>query len=166
MKPCIWSKRKFEKDGTEWFRGGDNITYKQNEISRSEHEVHPPRVFKGNQFQPMNTHNYWLLQNNGAGEGVDNYYTFSFTYEFAANQDDELWFAHAIPYTYTRMNEKIVELREKYGLGLKYPIAAQAQPEEGEEQEKSEANQTLKVNLLCNSLGRLPVPLLTITENV
>jgi hypothetical protein len=27
MKPCIWSRRKFEKDGTGWFRGGENITY-------------------------------------------------------------------------------------------------------------------------------------------
>ena len=43
----------------------------------------------------MNTHNYWLLNNNGAGEGVENYYTFSFTYEFTAHQDDErhLWAA-------------------------------------------------------------------------
>ena len=34
MKPLIYSKSRNEKDGTEWFRGGENITYKQNEISR------------------------------------------------------------------------------------------------------------------------------------
>jgi hypothetical protein len=34
MKPCIYSKRKFEKEQIGWFRGGENITYKQNEIAR------------------------------------------------------------------------------------------------------------------------------------
>jgi hypothetical protein len=47
--------------------------------------------------------NAFLLSNNGAGEGVDYYYTFSFTYEFEANVDDEVSFAHAIPYTFTNM---------------------------------------------------------------
>jgi hypothetical protein len=54
---------------------------------------------KGN----LNNNNAFLLNNNGAGEGVDFYYTFSFTYEFQAGVDDEVWFAHAVPYTYTRM---------------------------------------------------------------
>lgn len=51
------------------------------------------------------------MNNNGAGEGVENYYTFSFTYEFEPNQDDEVWFAHAIPYTYTDMQENLAEMR-------------------------------------------------------
>jgi cytosolic carboxypeptidase protein 2/3 len=34
MKPLIWSKRKNEKDGTGWFRGGKDITYKANRIPR------------------------------------------------------------------------------------------------------------------------------------
>ena len=55
--------------------------------------------------------NAFLLNNNGAGEGVDFYYTFSFTYEFEADADDEVWFAHAIPYTYTRLQERLSELR-------------------------------------------------------
>jgi hypothetical protein len=61
----------------------------------------------------FNNGNAFLLSNNGAGEGVDFYYTFSFTYEFEANVDDEVSFAHAIPYTYTNMQEKLVEIREK-----------------------------------------------------
>ena len=28
MKPCIWSKRRNEADGTGWFFGGEEITYK------------------------------------------------------------------------------------------------------------------------------------------
>lgn len=47
--------------------------------------------------------NNFLMNQAGAGEGVDFYYTFSFTYEFEANVEDELYFAHAIPYTYTHM---------------------------------------------------------------
>lgn len=58
-----------------------------------------------------NNNNAFLLNNNGAGEGVDFYYTFSFIYEFEANADDEVWFAHAVPYTYTKMQEKLSELR-------------------------------------------------------
>jgi cytosolic carboxypeptidase protein 2/3 len=34
MKPCIWSKRKNQADGTEWFRGGEEISYTQNDIPR------------------------------------------------------------------------------------------------------------------------------------
>ena len=35
MKPCIWSKRKFQKTGTGWFRGGEDISYTQGEIPRT-----------------------------------------------------------------------------------------------------------------------------------
>jgi hypothetical protein len=43
------------------------------------------------------------------GEGVDNYFTFSFSYEFEAHENDEVWFAHAIPSTYTEMNQFLYE---------------------------------------------------------
>jgi hypothetical protein len=55
--------------------------------------------------------NNFLMNQNGAGEGVDFYYTFSFTYDFESNVEDELYFAHAVPYTYTNMQEKLLELR-------------------------------------------------------
>lgn len=88
-------------DGTGWFRGGDNITYTQNTIQRYDNQANPPKSM-GNNF---------LMNQAGAGEGVDFYYTFSFTYEFEANTDDEIYFAHAIPYTYTLMQERLLELR-------------------------------------------------------
>jgi hypothetical protein len=87
--------------------------------------------------------NTFLMNNNGAGEGVENYYTFSFTYEFEPNQDDEVWFAHAIPYTYTDMQEKLAEIR----FNPSY-------------------SDFLKMNIQCFSLGKNPVPLITITENI
>ena len=48
------------------------------------------------------------MNTNGAGEGVDFYYTLSFTYEVEANINDELLFAHAIPYTYSELQEKLL----------------------------------------------------------
>ena len=110
----------------------------QNEILRYENEMAPPKQVKGY----LNHQNAFLLNNNGAGEGVDYYYTFSFTYEFEAHVDDEVYFAHAIPYTYTKMQKTLSEIRkeEKY-------------------------SSFLKMNILCYTLGKSPVPLLTITEN-
>ena len=35
-------------------------------------------------------------------KGVENYYTLSFDYRFEYTAD-EVWFAHAVPYTYTCM---------------------------------------------------------------
>ena len=58
-----------------------------------------------------NNNNAFLYNNNGAGEGVDTYFTFSFTYEFMPNQDDEVWFAHAVPSNYTQMQESLLKLR-------------------------------------------------------
>ena len=37
--------KKFEKDGTGWFRGGENITYTQNQISR--YDYLPPKTLQG-----------------------------------------------------------------------------------------------------------------------
>lgn len=136
MKPCIWSKKKFDKNETGWFRGGENITYTQNEILRRENEVSPPKNTKSNE-------NQFLINNNGAGEGDDYFHTLSFTYEFEAGENDELYFAHAIPYTYTHMQENLLKLRQ------------------------NEAHkEILKMNILCFTLSKTPVPLITITDKV
>lgn len=79
MKPCIWSKRKNEADGTEWFFGGDEITYKQNQIPR-ENDQNIEKMQTNE-----NNNNAFLYNNNGAGEGVDFYFTLSFKYEFTPN---------------------------------------------------------------------------------
>ena len=100
MKPCIWSKRRHETEGVDWFRGGEDISYAQNDIPRdteNNNEGHPVKKMHANE----NNNNAFLYNNNGAGEGVGTYFTLSFTYEFTPNQDDEVWFAHAVPSTYT-----------------------------------------------------------------
>lgn len=87
-----------------------------------------------------NNNNAFLYNNNGAGEGTDYYYTLSFKYEFEPNQDDEVWFAHAVPSTYTQMQENLLKIRNN-------------------EDYKS----FLKMNILCLSLAKNPLPLITIT---
>jgi hypothetical protein len=47
MKPCIWSKRRNEKENVGWYRGGENISYEQNEIQRHENQASPPKFIKG-----------------------------------------------------------------------------------------------------------------------
>lgn len=91
----------------------------------------------------LNNNNAFLYNNNGAGEGVDTYFTLSFKYEFMVGEDDELWFAHAVPSTYTDMQKQLKGIRED-----------------------PKHQGYLKMNVLCNSLAKIPLPLITITENV
>jgi hypothetical protein len=55
--------------------------------------------------------NAYLQNNNCAGEGIDKYFTLSFVYEFEANKNEELYFAHAIPYTFTDMQKNLLEIK-------------------------------------------------------
>jgi len=88
-------------------------------------------------------HNDRFLQNNnGCGEGTENYYTLSFDYRFEYCEDT-VWFAHAIPYSYTEMQHSIKE-------HMLNPLT----------------KQYLKADILCNTLCGMPVPVLTITDNV
>jgi cytosolic carboxypeptidase protein 2/3 len=108
MQPCVWSKSRHEAEGTGWFRGGDDVTYKANQIPR---RYHVSDAAEGQQKVPLTDGHFreptnaFLVTANGAGEGAARYFTLSFTYEFTAHQDDEVWFAHAVPWTYTDMNK-------------------------------------------------------------
>ena len=87
-----------------------------------------------------------LFNYNGYGEGIDNYYTLSFTYKFEY-LDDEVWFAHAVPFTYTDQMLDLQKLR-------KIEEAKQAQ------------DRMLTTSILCKTLAGVPCPLLTITSDV
>ena len=91
----------------------------------------------------VNNNNAFLYNNNGAGEGVDTYFTLSFKYEFLSGEDDELWFAHAIPSTYTEMQEGLKDVRSD-----------------------AKHSSYMTMDILCQTLSKAPVPLITITENV
>ena len=62
------------------------------------------QISNGNKYFKKISNNY-LLNQNGLGEGVDTYFTLSFSYDFDANENDEVYFAHTIPYTYTDLNQ-------------------------------------------------------------
>jgi hypothetical protein len=81
-----------------------------------------------------------MQANNGHGEGSDNYYTFQFEHKFE-HPNDEVWFAHAVPYTYTTLQTKL-------------------------KQHVTESPTTFRAEVMAMTVGGLPVPLLTITENV
>ena len=77
------------------------------------------------------------------GEGTYNYFTLSFSFDFDAHSNDELWFAHSIPYTFSDMNKKLAHLRDS-----------------------PSCQSILRLDLLGLSLAKLPVPILTITEQI
>lgn len=79
-----------------WERACENIKYFRNEIPRYDIDA--------TKFAFNLNDNKFLQKNNGHGEGVDNYYTLSFDYRFE-HPNDVLWFAHAVPYTYTDMQK-------------------------------------------------------------
>jgi hypothetical protein len=80
MKICILSSYHKKKSGKDWFRGGEDIKYFQNDIPRKAANHHG----MGN--------NQVLYSNSGAGEGLQCYFTLSFSYEFEEDED-EVWFA-------------------------------------------------------------------------
>lgn len=101
MKPCIYSRLEFEKSGKGWFRGGENIKYIQNDIPRKANSYHSNTTATGNlQNKPTSSsanpsgvlNSSVLLNNNGAGEGLEYYFTLSFEYDFP-EEEDEVWFA-------------------------------------------------------------------------
>ena len=138
MKPVVFSMQQFLSKQQKpadfdpgwykefWQRGCDNIKYYQNDILRN-----------GLPLAKNKQSDKFLQQNNGLGEGDNNYYTLSFDYKFEY-LNDEVWFANAVPYTYTDLNDFIAQ----------------------------HSHSDLRVEMLCLSLAHRPVPLLTITDNI
>ena len=81
MKPCVKSKKHEEQQGVGWHRDCEEISYKRNDILRDRSKV-PSESLKSN---------YKLAQYY--------FFTLSFTYTLLYD-NDEVSFAHAVPYTY------------------------------------------------------------------
>ena len=130
MRILVWSKKRHETEGIGWHRAGLNISYSSNHI---------PRSYKvadgGESMSPIDLF--------AQDRSTRTFHTLSFTYEFEAHGDDEVWFAHSLPYTYTEMNEQLSTLKEN-----------------------KDNSSFLRVGMLGLTLGKLPIPLLTITDNV
>ena len=85
MKPSLWSLRAFQRNGRGWYHGGFNVEY---DISPYHSEIN-----KMNPHKPKS------------------YYAMSFTYKFDYD-DDEVFVAYTIPYTYTQMQSHIRQIKE------------------------------------------------------
>lgn len=129
MLPCIYSKKHYRETGKEWFRGGEDVKYFQNDIPRK-----TGNAGVGN--------NVILMNNNGAGEGLEFYFTLTFSYEFEEDED-EVYFAQAVPYTYSDLTKDLSSL-----------------------QLKASPSNCLHLNILCKELSGTGVPLATITDQV
>lgn len=111
MQPAVFSTKLSQETGTKWHRDGQSIGYTENIPSSSSN-------FTGRQ----------------------KYYTLTFTYTFKY-EDDEVFFAYAIPYTYSDLNKYLDILRTNY-------------------------TDICKVYPLCNSIAGNVCYMMTITENV
>ena len=83
MKPCVFSKRKYEESGLEWHRDGEDIAYFQNDMLRVRPNINSPSARNRDQDKQ-----YFM--------------TLTFTYTFSFDED-EVSFAHCYPYDYHRL---------------------------------------------------------------
>ena len=81
MKPWVKSVKHFKSTGVGWHRDWTNISYKMNQFLRNKNRKPTEEDEQGNQL--------WSFY----------YFTLSFTYELLYD-NDTVFFAHAIPYTY------------------------------------------------------------------
>ena len=113
MKPLVRSLRKEQTKGISWHRAGDAVSYYENNI---------PRVLGLNTRLPQF------------------YYTLSFIYTFEY-EEDEVFFAHCYPYTYTDLQRHMASV-----------IVRSAD--------------ILRVDSLCQSNAGNDCPVLTITSDL
>lgn len=113
MKPLVRSVRKEQATGVSWHRAGDSVTYYQNNI---------PRNVRLDSNLPQF------------------HYTLSFVYTFEY-EDDEVFFAHCYPYTYTDLQRYL----QNVVIGNR---------------------DLVRVDELCQTIAGNQVPVLTVTNDV
>jgi hypothetical protein len=84
----------------------------------------------------------FLYNNSGAGEGLEYYFTLSFIYEFEEDED-EVYFAQAVPYTFTDLQKDLIRMRDL-----------------------TQGQNFMQYNILCKELSGSPCPMITITDNI
>lgn len=82
LKPWVKSVNLFKEKGIGWHRDGEDISYKMNGFLRNRERKPGPDDLQSNSL--------WTYY----------YFTLSFTYELLYD-NDTVFFAHAVPYTYT-----------------------------------------------------------------
>lgn len=125
MKPWVFSQKAFEEKGEEWHRDGHNISYKVNDIIRNKHLI--PADADKQTLKKLARH----------------FYTLSFDYTLRYD-NDEVYFAHAYPYTYS---DHLIPFLDKIANNESY-------------------NKFLRIGSLCQTFAGNHWKMLIITENV
>lgn len=112
MKPCVYSTLLLEKNGIQWHRDCTNVSYIENTGD-----------MKGLRFV-----------------GSKKYYTLSFTYDFRY-ENDLVYFAYAVPYTYTKLCLYLSDLQNRHP-------------------------NIVRVNQLCRTLAGNSCEMVTVTQSV
>lgn len=134
MKPCVKSEKHMKEQGVGWHRDCSDISYSINNYLRRKTKE-PPKNCK----TEVKLCNYY-------------FYTLSFTYELLYD-NDVVYFAHAVPYTYNKDYLPFIKSIEHKRKFL-YLILVN----------KNVAN--LRVETLCKTLAKNLCHVLTITNDI
>lgn len=141
MKPFIYSTKKNELEGVSWHRGGFNIQYDSNGSTiRTNSKTVSYQCYNSSNVQL--DHDFDQTYCDYTGDKYKQLSTMTFQYQFEYD-NDIVFFAHFVPYTYKDMVQYLGVL-----------------------QNKSENKDRLRIDGLCRSLGGNTCYCLTITNNM
>jgi hypothetical protein len=131
MKPCVKSLKKMETEGTGWHRDCDQISYKMNTFLKN----------KDRKPDPSNYSNFplWTYY----------YYTLSFTYEMPYDEDT-VYFAHAVPYTY---NYDLIPFLNKLAYNQPLNDENSESSTSGTNNSDCDYSEFLRIGTLCKTLA-------------
>jgi cytosolic carboxypeptidase protein 2/3 len=125
MLPCVFSEAQYKENCTGWHRACHNVSYKRNDILRNKAKPPPEGVKSESKLAQ-----YY-------------FFTLSFTYKLT-HDNDEVSFAHAVPYTYS---------------GHLLPFLDELAREE-------KYHDFLRIGTLWKTLARNDCKMMIITENI
>ena len=123
-----------------WVKSGTNISYKLSKLSS------PGSAYNANYG------NYYNSESPQMRPRRKKYYQLSFEYTFK-QEDDVVYFAYAIPYTFSKLHNLLKDVMRTHDEQL-MKLQIPGNP------------QFIRESKFCHSLSGLEVPILTITSNV
>ena len=101
MRPVAWSKQKCMKEGIGWHRVGQNIVYKVSKLCKNI----SGQTASSQQYESIMT----LIISDFYFRRTWFQMTFDYTFEY---DDDKIWFAYALPYTFTMLSNFLKAIEE------------------------------------------------------
>ncbi len=98
MRPFVFSRRRYERENVGWHRDGEAMRYFKNGYVRASRGSN--QQVRENLAKMPASNFVEINQADLNCSGVDTYYyTFHFSYTFK-HEDDTVFFAHCVPYSY------------------------------------------------------------------